>query len=298
MGTAEFAVPSLREAAAHHEVLAVVTQPDRSGSRGAPAGRPVRDAARALGLEVRTPARIRDAAAVRDVLGLGPEVILVAAYGQILPAPLLDGPHHGAVNVHASLLPRWRGAAPVAQAILAGDAETGVSIMRMDPGLDTGPVYASARMPIRADATTPLLTAALAGLGAELLIDVLSDLARGEARAEPQPAEGVTYAPRLTRAAGALDWSTHTAEEVDRHVRALLPWPGVTLPVAGTPVRVLAGAPCESPAPDDAPGTIVERVGEAIVVAAREGAYRLDRVVPPGARAMTPAAFLRGRRDR
>ncbi|MBV9100409.1 MAG: methionyl-tRNA formyltransferase [Candidatus Dormibacteraeota bacterium] len=296
MGTAEFAVPSLRECASHHEVVLAVTQPDRPGSRGVPAARPVRDAAHRLGIPVLAPQRIRGEDAVRGVLDAAPECVVVAAYGQIVPKSLLDAPRFGAVNVHASLLPRWRGAAPVAHAILAGDEETGVSIMRMEAGLDTGPVYLSAPVTISADATTPMLTRALSTLGSQLLIDVLAALARGEARPEPQPAEGVTQAPSLRREDGVLEWETCSALDVDRRVRALQPWPGVTLPLAGTRVRIVAGAVCDDDGIGYSPGEIVRVEGECAVVAAKPGLYRVDTVLPPGSRQMTAAAYLRGRR--
>jgi methionyl-tRNA formyltransferase len=295
-GTASFAVPSLRACASRHEVAAVVTRADRSGDRGRPAPRPVADAARELGLDVLTPARIGAPNVVSDLLGLGPDCLVVAAYGQILPRALIDPPPHGAVNVHASLLPRWRGASPIAHAILAGDAETGVSIMRMEAGLDTGPVYAMARIPIDPRATTPTLTATLADLGASELVSVLEWLERGAATATPQPDEGVTYAPRLSRAEGLVDWSVHSALEVDRKVRALLPWPGVLAPIEGIDVQIKAGEPVDL-ADGPAPGVVARREGESLVMATRDGAYRVDLITPPGKRAMTPAAFLRGRRS-
>src|SRR3984893_14276032 len=194
MGTAEFAVPSLRRCVEKHDVVAVVSQPDRPGSRGAPAPRPVRDVAAEAAIEVLTPARIRDPEAIEAILAKAPDVIVVAAYGQILPEPLLQRLRFGAINVHASLLPRWRGAAPIAHAILAGDSETGVSIIRMEAGLDTGPVYSMARVPIDGSATTPALTATLADLGALELVSVLAAIEHGTAVATPQPEEGVTYA--------------------------------------------------------------------------------------------------------
>ena len=295
-GTATFAVPSLRACAAHHEVAAVVTRADRPGSRGRPAPRPVANAAHDLGLEVLTPARIGAPEVVRDLLGLTPDCLVVAAYGQILPAPLIDPPPHGAVNVHASLLPRWRGASPIAHAILAGDAKTGVSIMRMDAGLDTGPVYASVDLPIASDATTPLLTEQLAELGAAELTSVLHGLEAGTAVATPQLEEGVTYAPRLSRADGRVDWAACGAVDVDRMVRALQPWPGVVATLEGVDVQIQAGA-VTATAPGVMPGAVAGREGESVVVATREHGYRLDLITPPGKRAMTPAAFLRGRRS-
>jgi methionyl-tRNA formyltransferase len=241
-GTAAFAVPSLRACAAGHEVVAVVTRADRLGNRGRPAPRPVADAARELGLEVLTPARIGAPEVVRDLLDLAPDCLVVAAYGQILPTALIDPPPHGAINVHASALPRWRGASPIAHAILSGDAETGVSIMRMEAGLDTGPVYSTVRVPIDGTATTPALTAALADLGASELVSVLAAIGDGAAIATPQPEDGVTYAPRLGREDGRVDWATRSAAEVDRMVRALQPWPGVLAPVDGIDVQIQSGA--------------------------------------------------------
>jgi methionyl-tRNA formyltransferase len=296
-GTALFAVPSLRACAAHHVVAAVVTRADRAGSRGRPAPRPVADAAHELGLDLLTPGRIGAPEVVADLLALSPDCLVVAAYGQILPSALIDPPPHGAVNVHGSLLPRWRGASPIAHAILAGDSETGVSIMRMEAGLDTGPVYSTVRVPIHGRATTPMLTATLADLGASELVAVLAAIEGGTAVATPQPEEGVTYAPRLTRSDGVVDWSRRSAIEVDRMVRALQPWPGVRAAIDGVDVQVQAGGVADFDA-DDAPGTIVLRDGESVVMATRAGGYRIDLITPAGKRAMTPAAFLRGRHSR
>jgi methionyl-tRNA formyltransferase len=315
-GTAEFAVPSLRACHARHEVLAAVTQPARPGSRGRPAPRPVADAAEQLGIPLLQPERIRSGPVVNEILGLGADVLVVAAYGQILPRTLLDGHRLGGVNVHASLLPRWRGAAPIARAILAGDASTGVCIMRMEAGLDTGPVYARRELSIGADATTSGLTQTLAVAGAEELVAVLAELERGTAVATPQPDEGVTYAARLTREDGSLDWSARTAEEVDRMVRALIPWPGVTGDLAGVGVRILGGRPvtaaevetlgsagtASGPAGETlassgaTPGSVVRIEGESALVTTAAGLYRVDTLQPPGGRAMSAAAFLRGRR--
>jgi methionyl-tRNA formyltransferase len=293
-GTASFAVPSLRATAARHEVAAVVTRADRPGSRGRPAPRPVGEAARELGLEVLTPARIGAPDVVRDLLALAPDCLVVAAYGQILPTALIDPPPYGAVNVHGSLLPRWRGASPIAHAILAGDEETGVSIMRMEAGLDTGPVYATARVRIDAGATTPTLTATLADLGAAELISVLDALESGDAIATPQPDEGVTLAPRLGRADGRVDWSAKSAVDVERMVRALQPWPGVLAPLDGVDVQIEAGALADVAA-GAVPGSVARREGEAVVIATHDGGYRVDQITPPGKRTMAPAAFLRGR---
>jgi len=306
LGTAGFAVPSLLACAdAGHDIAVVVTQPSKLGSRGRPAPRPVAEAAGELGLEVWQPEKVRDPTAVARLLGMGLDALVVAAYGQILPAALLDGPRFGGVNVHASVLPRWRGAAPVAAAILAGDEETGVSIMRMEAGLDTGPVYAVRTLPIGPGVTTPDLTADLARIGANLLVEVLAGLEDGSAVAEPQDAAEATYAPRLTRADGVLDWAALSAAEVDRRVRALQPWPGTVASLAGAEVRIVAGARknwsgTNAAGPVDAstalPGTILAAGPRHIDVATREGVYSVHEVQPPGRRPMDAAAYLRGRR--
>lgn len=297
LGTAEFSVPSLRAlTAAGHDVAVVVTQPDRAGDRGRPAPRPVAAAAETLGLPVRQPEKVRDPAVVGGLLDLGLDALVVAAYGQILPASLLDGPHLGGINVHASLLPRWRGASPVNAAILAGDERTGVSIMRMDAGLDTGPVYAMRDTPIGAEETAPQLSARLAEMGAELLVEVMAALERGEARATPQPDEGVTHAPRLTRADARLGWAEHDAAAVDRRVRGLQPWPGTTARLGGQAVRILSGGVEADATAGAEPGTVTAVQGGSVVVATRQGGYRVDTVQPPGRRAMDAAAYLRGRR--
>lgn len=297
LGTAGFAVPSLLACAdAGHDVAVVLTQPERAGNRGRPAPRPVADAARELGLEVWQPEKVRDPAVVGRLLGLGVDALVVASYGQILPAALLDGPRFGGVNVHASVLPRWRGASPVAAAILAGDAETGVSIMRMEAGLDTGPVYAVRTLPIGPGVTTPDLTADLAGIGANLLVEVLAGLEDGSAVAEPQDDAEATYAPRLTRADARIEWAELSVAEVDRRVRALQPWPGTVGMLAGQEVRIVAGAPRPARAGGAEPGTIVAAGSRTVDVAARDGVYSVHLVQPPGKRAMDAAAYLRGRR--
>ena len=294
-GTAEFAVPALRALNARHEVAAVVTQPGRSGHRGRPAPRPVADCAQTLGLRVLQPERVRNPEAVAEILGCGADALVVAAYGQIIPAALLDGHRFGGINVHGSLLPRWRGASPVAHAILRGDSETGVCIMRMDTGLDTGPVYACRRIAIGARTTAPELMEQLAVAGAEELVAVLAALERGAAAATPQPEEGVTLAPRLTKEMGRVDWSRQTAAEVDRMVRALVPWPGVTAPLGGAVVAIAAAEPVDGESAAE-PGSVVSTSSSAVDVATRSGVLRLQRLKPPGGREMDAAAYLRGRR--
>ncbi|HSP65685.1 MAG TPA: methionyl-tRNA formyltransferase [Candidatus Deferrimicrobium sp.] len=296
-GTATFAVPSLRSLADAHEVMAVVTQPDRPGSRGRPAPRPVADVATHLGLPVLRPERIRTPQSVAEVMSFRPDALVVAAYGQIIPSSLLDGPPHGGVNVHGSILPRWRGAAPVAAAILAGDRSTGVSIMRMDAGLDTGPVYAVSETAVQPTDTTPSLTERLAHLGARLLIEVITGLETASVSAVPQDEAGATHAPRLRREDGVVEWGALDAVQVDRRVRALQPWPGVTAPLGGQPVRIIDGAPSDPPDPSGQPGSLLAVDGEAVDVVTASGAYRVAHVQPPGGRPMSAAAYLRGRRD-
>ena len=239
IGTAEFAVPSLQAlVAAGHEVVLVVTQPDRPGHRMKLTQPPVKPAAVELGLEVYQPDRIRDAPAVERLRALAPELIVVVAYGQIIPRAILDIPPRGAVNVHASLLPRHRGASPVAHAILSGDRETGVTIMLMDEQLDHGPILAARAVAIEPREDAAALTARLAPMGAALLVETLARL--DEIHATAQDHSRATVAPRLRREDGELDWDMG-ADEIDRRVRGLQPWPGVTLPTARGRVRVLRG---------------------------------------------------------
>jgi methionyl-tRNA formyltransferase len=295
-GTAAFAVPALRALADSHHVIAVVTQPDRPGSRGRPAPRPVGEAATLLGLPLLRPQRIRAPDSVAAIMALQPDSLVVAAYGQIIPTALLDGPRLGGVNVHGSLLPRWRGAAPVAAAILAGDIRTGVSIMRMDAGLDTGPVYATVEVAITPRDTTPTLTDRLAAAGAPLLLEVLTALEVGTARATAQDESAATSAPRLHREDGAVEWAAITAVQMDRRVRALQPWPGVTATLGRERVRVLEGTPVHAMTGVAVPGEVLATTGEDVDVATAADVYRVVRVQPPGGRAMTAAAYLRGRR--
>ena len=298
-GTADFAVPSLRALADAHEVLAVVTQPDRPGSRGQPAARPVGGAAERRRLRVLRPERIRAPESVETILALRPDALVVAAYGQIVPAALLDGPRFGGVNVHGSLLPRWRGASPVAAAILAGDERTGVSIMRMDVGLDTGPVYATRAIDIAPTDTTPMLAERLAEHGAAVLLQVLEGLVAGTAVAVAQDNTQASHAPRLARQDGVVEWDAVSAVDVDRRVRALQPWPGVTVALGGQRVRVLVGTPGGEAAPLGAvPGDIVAVEREEVAVATVQCVYRIAAVQPPGGRPMSAAAYLRGRRQR
>jgi len=232
-------VPSLRALqSAGHEIQLVITQPDKPGHRMKVAPPPVKVAAHELGLEVYQPERIRDPEPVEKLRLLAPDVLVVVAYGQIVPPSVLMIPKHGAVNVHASLLPRHRGASPVAHAILVGDRETGVTIMRMDEQLDHGPILATRATVIGPDDDAPALTSRLADMGAELLVETLERLE--EIKAVEQDHGAATVAPRLHREDGELEWS-RGVQEIDRRVRALQPWPGVTLPTSRGRLKVLSG---------------------------------------------------------
>ena len=232
-------MPSLRALhSAGHDISLVITQPDRPGHRMKMTPPPVKVAAVELGLEVDQPERIRETSAVQRLGALAPDLMVVVAYGQIIPGAILAIPRRGVLNVHASLLPRWRGASPVAHSILAGDDETGVTIMRMDEQLDHGPVLATRVLPIRRGDDTPALTERLAEAGAELLVETIARL--DEVQAVEQDHSRATLAPRLTRQDGALEWEMG-ADEIDRRVRALQPWPGATLPTKRGRVKVLKG---------------------------------------------------------
>ncbi len=287
MGSPDFAVPTLRALhAAGHQVAAVYCQPPRPAGRGqAVQACPVQRAAEALDLAVRTPASLkRDAGAQAAFAELGLDVAVVAAYGLILPPAVLAAPRLGCVNVHASLLPRWRGAGPIQAAILAGDSESGVTIMRMEAGLDTGPMLLQGRAPITPSTTASTLHDELAAMGAALLLRALDTQPASVA----QPEQGVTYAPKLSRADGLLDWS-RDARALDRQVRALNPWPGTFTTLDGETLKVLAVAVA---ALDGAAG---ETLDDALLVGCGRAALRLLRVQAPGRAAMDAAAFLRGR---
>jgi methionyl-tRNA formyltransferase len=290
LGSPDFAVPTLRALhGAGHEVAAVYCQPPRPAGRGKHETRsPVhRLAEEELGLPVRAPARLRrDAAEHAFFASLDLDAAMVVAYGLILPPPMLDAPRRGCLNVHASLLPRWRGAAPIHAAILAGDAETGVTIMRMDEGLDTGPVLLARAVPIGPRATNPELHDALAALGAEMALKALAT----EPPARPQPEEGATSAPKLSKADGRLDW-TRDAAFLDRQVRAFEPWPGTFFEHEGTAIRVLEAEPAEA-ADGAPPGAVLD--GLPTVACGGGGALRLLRLQRPGRAPMAAGEFLRG----
>ena len=286
MGTPAFAVPTLDAlVAAGHEIVAVYTQPPRPAARGKALTRsPVHLRAEALGLPVRTPVNFRGEDDRAAFAALGLEAAVVAAYGLILPEAALAAPARGCLNVHASLLPRWRGAAPIQRAILAGDAETGVTIMQMEKGLDTGPMLLRAATAIGAK-TAGELTAELAGLGAALMVRTLAQL--DTLRAAPQPAEGATYAPKVDKAEARLDL-TRPAAEVERAVRAFNPAPGAFVAIGGERLKILAAEVVEQ---SGAPGTVLDT---ALTLACGSGALRPTLVQRAGKPAMPTAALLNG----
>jgi methionyl-tRNA formyltransferase len=296
MGTAPFAVPSLRAlVAAGHTVPLVVTQPDRPAGRGRATTPPaVKVAARELGLPVWQPSLLRDEAAVARLAALAPDVIAVAAYGKILPQAILDVPRLGCVNVHASLLPKYRGAAPVQWAIYHGEVETGVSIMRMEAGLDTGPVLLTRTLPIGPDDDAPAVTARLAELGAEALVEALRRLDAGEIAPRRQDDAAATLAPPLRKEQARLDWG-RPAKALHDQVRAFRPWPGAVALWAGRPVKILktryVSGSCGA-----APGEVVAVGPEGIHVATGDGVLVLVEVQPESRRAQSGAEFARGAR--
>lgn len=296
MGTPNFAIPALEALADAYHVVGVVTQPDRPAGRGRrTAPSPVKQVALERGLPLYQPRSLRAPEAVAQLAAWRPEVIVVAAFGQILRQDVLELPPYGCLNVHASLLPRWRGAAPVPAAILGGDKVTGVTIMRMDAGLDTGPILAQREELIRPDDTTGTLEGRLAQLGAALLMDTLPLYLAEELSPQSQPAEGATYASQLRKEDGRIDW-TLPAVELDRQVRAFNPWPGAFTTWRGRRLKVLRAAPLPDWDRNAPPGTVFT-LADGLAVAAGRGALRLEEVQLAGKRPMDIEAFLHGRRD-
>lgn len=299
-GTPEFAVPTLAAlVAAGRPPVRVVTQPARPvGRHRDPQDPPVARWAREHGLAVTQPERVRRPEFLEEATALGADVAVVVAFGQIFPRALLDLPRYGCINLHASLLPRWRGASPIQAAVAAGDAWTGVTTMRMDEGLDTGPILLEERVEIGPLETAGELAARLAGLGGPLMVRTLELLERGEIEPRPQPAEGVTYAPRLTRDSGRVDWGL-PAREIHDRLRAYTPWPGLTAELRGEPVKIVAAEVIEE-AGEGAPGTILgTRGGRLLAVTCGGGTVLgLSELQRPGKRALRAADFANGERLR
>jgi len=304
-GTPEFAAVALQAIhAAGYPVPLVLTQPDRPAGRGMKLSpSPVKRLALSLGMPVAQPRSLRldgkfpeEAREGQAALAAAaPDVLVVAAYGLILPAWVLALPRLGCLNIHASLLPRWRGAAPIHRAIEAGDAETGITIMQMDEGLDTGDMLLEEREPIRPDDTTAALHDRLAGMGGRLVVRTLADAARGELRPVAQPAEGVTYAHKIEKAEAAIDW-TLPARVIARRVRAFDPFPGASFQAHGETVKLWRAVLAELSAPSSAaPGTILAAGASGIVVACGEGALTLLEIQRPGGKRQPVEAWLQGR---
>lgn len=288
MGTPEFSVAALDALQdAGHEICAVYSQPPRPAGRGKKLRpSPVQARAEALGLEMRQPVSLKDPAEQAAFAALEAEVAVVVAYGLLLPQAILDAPRRGCLNIHASLLPRWRGAAPIHRAIMAGDAQTGVCIMQMDAGLDTGPVLSREALTIAATETTGALHDRLATLGARLIVDLLAQLE--DLHPEPQPEDGVTYAHKIDKAEARVDWS-RPAVEVDRLIRGLSPFPGAWTEAAGARVKLLGSRVAEGAA---APGALLG----GFTVACGSGAVEITRAQREGKKPMDQADFLAGAR--
>lgn len=293
MGSPDFALPTLQSLAKNYQVVGVVTQPDRASGRGrelkAP---PVKLLAQELNIPVIQPQKLREPEAMQQLAEWDPDLIVVAAFGQILRKDVLDLPKYGCINVHASLLPRWRGAAPINAAVLAGDEETGVTIMKMDVGLDTGPMLAMKRIRIKPDDTAGSLFEALSTLGADLLIETLPVYMEGKLTPQPQPDEGTTYAPMLKKEDGLLDF-TQPAVDLARRVRAMNPWPGAWFEWNGAPLKIHKAHVGQGKA--EAGKKLIEQNQPA--VGTGSGVLILDEVQPPSKKPMNGKSFLAGARN-
>jgi methionyl-tRNA formyltransferase len=307
-GTPEFALPALAALRAHHEVVGILTQPDRPSGRGrAITPGAVKQAALSAGLPLSQPQTLKGEAARAQLLAWRPEILVVAAYGLMLPREILLLPRLGCVNIHASLLPRWRGAAPIERALLAGDPETGVTIMQMDEGLDSGPVLLQRRIAIGPKATGGSLREALAALGADALIETLAGLSAGTLSPQGQPVEGITYAPKIEKAEARIDWNDE-ARHIDRKVRAFNPWPIAETTFGGEQLRVFeaevfpeddgSGLLADNVLPKVAkgcdPGEILGIYDGFIIVKCGHGCLGLTRVQRPGRRPVGARDFAHG----
>lgn len=295
MGTPAFAVPSLAAVAKIEDVTLVVTNPDRPSGRGqAMSPPPVKDEAVRLGLPVFQPEKARHPDSVARIAAEKPDVIIVVAYGHILPQSILDIPRLGCLNVHASLLPRYRGAAPINWALARSESETGITIMKLDAGMDTGPMLLSRRMPIQDEDTAGTLSLKLSAMGAEVLSEALHGLHDGTLRERPQDDGLATYAPMLKKEHGRIDW-TRPAVEVRNLVRGMTPWPSAYTSHAGKTLKVLSASLCEG---KGEPGEILEIGRDGLIVACGENSLALGRVQPEGGREMSSREYAMGRRLR
>lgn len=294
-GTPEFAVPALQAlVAAGHRVVAVYTQPDRPAGRGRKLRpSPVKEAALELGIEVRQPATLREAETQRALREQAADLMVVAAYGLILPAEVLTIPRLGCVNIHASLLPRWRGAAPIQRALLAGDAQTGVTIMQMDEGLDTGAMLSRRTTSITPEDTAGEVHDRLAALGAQALLDVLPELDSGRLRGEPQDDARASYARKLSKAEALIDWQ-QPATQIARQIQAFNPWPVAETRFQGQPLKLLEARALQH-AVAAAPGTPLAETREGIDIATGTGVLRVLRLQVAGRRAQSATDFINGR---
>jgi methionyl-tRNA formyltransferase len=300
-GTPDFARASLKALyETGHEIVAVLTQPDRPSGRGrALAQSPVKELALELGLQVMQPHSLRlgkpGANQTRSALiTLAPDLMVVAAYGLILPKDILDLPRWGCLNIHASLLPRWRGAAPIQRALAAGDTETGVALMQMEEGLDTGPVWHEEKTAIAPDDNFASLHDRLRDMGAHALVAFLKDFPAPGKTAVPQPSEGITYAHKISREDTVIDWS-ESAQQVRNKIRAFDPYPGALAQLHGEQVKLFDAVGVLDTAPEIVSGTIVQASPQGLVIACREGAVRVGAIQRPGAKRISIKEFLNGR---
>ena len=297
-GTPDFAAIHLKALIdSKHKLIGAYTQPDRPAGRGKRLqASPVKRLAEEADLPVFQPTSLRGEEEQRQLAGLAADALLVVAYGLILPQAVLDAPRLGCLNVHASLLPRWRGAAPIQRAIEAGDRETGVTIMQMDAGLDTGDMLAAATCPIRQDTTAASLHDEVAGLGAPLLLSVLDDLPRYQQNALPQDNSAATYAPKILKGEAGLDW-TRDAAELDRAIRAFNPFPVCFSTLAGKRVKIWQAEPLSGPTGPISPGTILRADREGILVSCGRGQLSIKRLQLPGGRPVSAEQILNARRE-
>ena len=293
MGTPDFAVPTLQALIDHYAVIGVVTQPDRPAGRG---GRvqmsPIKELALKHNIPVFQPEKLRRKEAIEELKQWQPDVYVVAAFGQILPQAVLDIPPHGSINIHASLLPRWRGAAPIHAAIRAGDSETGVTIMKMDAGLDTGPMLLKGAIPIASDETAQTLHDKLARLGATLLMAALPPYLAGELQPQPQPEDGVTIAPQIKKEEGEIDW-TQDAASIERLVRAFTPWPGTYTTFRGKQLKIHAG----EYTPGQLDVGLVEVVHSQVAIGTGDGLFLPTEVQLAGKNRTDIESFVNGYND-